>query len=170
MIMINSIQMSEVLKTLNNWGFVDSFSVGGFEYMGFSEKKPNKLIIISSQKETVYDCDNKSLTEAGIDIDEKEYTAMCDLFPDEIIHIASYWGGSLPHSTPQGDQVEISYYGDHVTSMGKELRLQKIYFVDGTGNKTLIYDDYPCYVCGFSHDGKYFALADDGGLTVIRRK
>ncbi len=34
MIMMNSIQMSEVLKTLNNWEFVDSFSVGVFSHDG----------------------------------------------------------------------------------------------------------------------------------------
>ena len=31
---------------------------------------PNKLIIISSQKETVFDCDNKSMSEIEIDIDD----------------------------------------------------------------------------------------------------
>ena len=53
--MMNSIQMSEVLKTLNNWGFVDSFSVGGFEYMGFSEKTIGDLKCILKQKEQLSD-------------------------------------------------------------------------------------------------------------------
>lgn len=43
--------MCEMFKKLNEWEFVDAFSVGGFEYMGFSNVSPNKLIIISSQKE-----------------------------------------------------------------------------------------------------------------------
>ena len=120
--------------------------------------------------ETVFDCEDKSLTETEISIDEKEYVVMCDALPDEIIPIASYWGGSLPHETAQGERVEISYYGDHVTTSGKELRFQKIHFIDESGNKKLIYDSYPCYVCGFSNDGKYFALADDGGLAIIRRR
>lgn len=45
---MNNIQMCEMLKKLNEWEFVDAFSVGGFEYMGFSNVSPNKLIIISS--------------------------------------------------------------------------------------------------------------------------
>lgn len=167
---MNNIQMCEMLKKLNEWEFVDAFSVGGFEYMGFSGVSPNKLIIISSQKETVFDCDNKSMSEIEIDIDEKEYFAICDIFPDEIIPIASYWGGSLPHKTVQGDYIEMKYYGDHVTSSGKKLRFQKIYLIDKSGCRNLIYDNYPCYVCGFSSDGKNFALADDGGVVIIRRK
>ena len=43
------------------------------------------------------------MSEIEIDIDEKEYFAICDIFPDEIIPIASYWGGSLPHKTVQGN-------------------------------------------------------------------
>ena len=162
--------MHEALKNLNSWEFVDSFSVGGFEYMGFGGADNKKLIIISSQRETVFDCEDKSLIEISAAIDENEYVAMCDLFPDEIIPIASYWGGSLPHETSEGDRVEISYYGDHVTEYGKELRFQKIYLTDSMGNRDLIYDNYPCYVCGFSRDGRYFALADDGGVVIIRRR
>ena len=55
---------------MNEREFVDAFSVGGFEYIGFSRVSPNKLIIISSQKETVFDCDNKSMSEIEIDIDD----------------------------------------------------------------------------------------------------
>ena len=67
---MNNIQMCEMLIKLNEWEFVDAFSVGGFEYMGFSGVSPNKLIIISSQKETVFDCENKSMSEIEIDIDD----------------------------------------------------------------------------------------------------
>ncbi|MCR4792897.1 MAG: hypothetical protein K5871_09105 [Lachnospiraceae bacterium] len=137
--------------------------------MGFSTVNSNKLIIISSQMETVFDCDDKSLTETEINIDEKEYVAVCDHFPDEVIPIASCWGGSLPHKTVRGDCVDIEYYGEHEIS-GKKLRYQKIYLLDESGNRNLIYDNYPCYVCGFSSDGNYFALADDGGVVIIRRK
>ena len=167
--MMNNLQMYEALKNLTGWELVDGFSVGGFEYMGFSKMNSHKLIIISSQMETVYDCEDKSLTEMVADIDEKEFVAISDLFPDEIIPIATYWGGSMPHETAQGERVEISYYGEHVIS-GKELKYQQIQFIDKSGDRNLIYDNYPCYVCGFSYDGNYFALADDGGVMIIRRK
>ncbi len=35
---------------IDGWKFVTSFSVGGFEWLGFSKKISNKMIIISSQK------------------------------------------------------------------------------------------------------------------------
>ena len=34
-------------KNIDDWKFVTSFSVGGFEWTGFSKENPNKLIIIS---------------------------------------------------------------------------------------------------------------------------
>lgn len=37
-------------KNIDDWKFVTSFSVGGFEWASFSKENPNKLIIISSQK------------------------------------------------------------------------------------------------------------------------
>lgn len=43
-------------KNIDDWKFVTSFSVGGFEWTGFSKENPNKLIIISSQKTTILDC------------------------------------------------------------------------------------------------------------------
>ena len=33
---------------IDGWKFVTSFSVGGFEWLGFSKKISNKMIIISS--------------------------------------------------------------------------------------------------------------------------
>ena len=75
----------------SQWEFVDVFLVGGFEYMGFSNVSPNKLIIISSQKETVFDCDNKSLSEIEIDIDdscisgEGYLNPVCHALPGTII-------------------------------------------------------------------------------------
>ena len=33
---MNIIQMNEAMKNLKEWNQIGSFSVGGFEYMGFS--------------------------------------------------------------------------------------------------------------------------------------
>lgn len=74
-----------------NIGEIDRVKDFGFEYMGFSNVSPNKLIIISSQKETVFDCDNKSLSEIEIDIDdscisgEGYLNPVCHALPGTII-------------------------------------------------------------------------------------
>ncbi|MCI9272226.1 MAG: hypothetical protein HFH11_14055 [Dorea sp.] len=48
-------------KNIYGWEFLTSFSIGGFEWMGFSKESPNKMIIISSQKSTILDCNNGKL-------------------------------------------------------------------------------------------------------------
>ena len=166
--MMNSFQMSEAMKNLNEWKLVGSFSVGGFEYMGFSNIDSNKLIIISSQRETIFDCEDGSITDIDVIFDEKEFVAVTEVLPDECIQIAGTYGGQMPHKTLQGERVEVSYHDKHIVS-GKELQLQQIVFVDRFGTEKIIYDNYPSYVCGFSYDGNSFALADDGGVYILRR-
>ena len=166
--MMNNIQEAEAMKSLKDWKLVGSFAVGGFAYMGFSKSDSNKLIVLSEQRETVFDCKDGSITDINAVFDEKEFVAVTDDIPDEYIPIAGAYGGLMPHDTALGEKVEISYYGTHVIS-GKQLKYQKIVFTDRSGNETVIYDNYPSYVCGFSQDGNSFALADDGGIIVIRR-
>ena len=166
--MMNNIQMNEAMKKLKEWNLIGSFSVGGFEYMGFSNNNSNKLIIISSQKNTIFDCVDRSITDIDAVFDEKEFVAFTETLPDEYIPIAGEYGGQMSHITPQGERVEISYHDKHIVS-GKELQLQQIVFVDRFGAENTIYDNYPSYVCGFSYDGNSFALANDCGVYILRR-
>ena len=166
--MLNYEQMRDAIATLKDWELVSSFTVGGFDYMGFSVSKPSKLLILSGNRDTVYDCGSKRLVDVEVVVDEKSFVAMCDLLPDEFIPIAGSYGGSLPHETPQGERVEITYHDPHKVS-GKELVYQQIEFIERAGCRTVIFDSYPSYVCGFSGDGNYFALADDGALWVLKR-
>lgn len=159
----------DVLNKIENWEWITSFSVGGFEYTGFVESDSSKLIIISSQEETIYDIKEKRLIEINAEIDEINHMAICDMFPDEMINIAGEYGGKLSLETKQGEKIQISNYGTHVIS-GKELHYQKIDFIDMNGNTKTIYDSYPAYICGFSNDGNSFVLAEDGGVHIIRRK
>ena len=72
-------KFDESLKACQNiegWKFVTSFSVGGFEWLGFSKERPNKMIIISSQKTTILDCNSGELENCSIDYDEDELIAM----------------------------------------------------------------------------------------------
>lgn len=147
---------------------MSSFSVGGFEFLGFSEKYPNKLMIISSQKYTILDCDDGMIEECDVDYDEASFTAMCDKLPDEILSIAGQYGGTIPHKTSQGDYVDIQSVGSVVIG-NKTLQIQQISFTDRQESKAVIYKGYPIYVCGFSYDGNYFAFANDCGIFVLKR-
>ncbi len=75
----------DVLNKIENWEWITSFSVGGFEYAGFVDSDSSKLIIISSQKETIYDIKEKRLIEINAEIDEINHMAICDMFPDEMM-------------------------------------------------------------------------------------
>ena len=35
--------------------------------------------------------------------------------------------------------------------------------------KTKIFESYGLYICGFSYNGDYFMIADDGGIIVLKR-
>ena len=72
-------ELCEALKSLKDWTLVGSFAVGGFEYMGFSISDSNKLIVISSDRETVFDSRDGSITDIEAVIDETKFQAMVDI-------------------------------------------------------------------------------------------
>ena len=92
--------------------------------MGFTKKISNKMIIISSQKTTILDCDNGKIENCMIDYDEEELIAICDKLPDEQILIAGEYGGNLPDTTNKGEKGSYSenkrvYYGYNFYSWSK---------------------------------------------------
>lgn len=147
-------------QAIEGWELVTSFSVGGFEWLGFSKENPNKMIIISSQKTTVLDCDNGKLENCTIDYDEEELIAICDKLPNEQILIAGEYGGRLPETTNKGEQVLIQETNEHIMT---------ITFILNYSKEIKVYENYSAYICGFSYNGNYFVIANDGGIIVIKR-
>lgn len=147
-------------QTIEGWELVTSFSVGGFEWLGFSKENPNKMIIISSQKTTVLDCDNGKLENCTIDYDEEELIAICDKLPNEQILIAGEYGGRLPETTNKGEQVLIQETNEHIMT---------ITFILNYSKEIKVYENYSAYICGFGYNGNYFVIANDGGIIVIKR-
>jgi hypothetical protein len=76
-----------------------------------------KLIIISSQRKTIFECEDGSISDIDAEFDEKELVAITDMLPDEYIPIASAYGGQMSHKTLQGERVEISYHDKHVETI-----------------------------------------------------
>lgn len=150
----------QVCQHIDGWKLVTSFSVGGFEWLGFSKENPNKMIIISSQKTTILDCDNGTLENCTIDYDEEELIAICDQLPNEQIFIAGEYGGRLPDTTDKGERVLIQETNEHIMT---------ITFILNQSKKVKVYENCGAYICGFSYDGNYFVIASDGGIIVIKR-
>ena len=157
--MMTALDSIEAYKRINGWKIIADFAVGGFEWLGFSKKQPNLMLCISSQNNTVLNCDNGAIEECEIVYDENELVAYCDLIPAEEIAIAGQYGGKLPLTSVQGDKVFVQVPQENI---------QKIIFVSKK-ERTEIYWNYNPYIYGFSPDGNYFVLADDGGITLLKR-
>ena len=158
--MMNAIECLEAYRKIEGWKVIADFSVGGFEWLGFSRETPNKMICISSQKTTLVDCENGEIEECDIVYDEKELFAICEKLPNEQIAIVGQYGGRLPTTSGKGEQIFIREDAEHI---------MKVTFISSQGKEIVIFWNYSAYICGFSYDGNYFVLADDGGITVIKR-
>ncbi|MBO4524117.1 MAG: hypothetical protein J5723_05470 [Ruminococcus sp.] len=158
--MMTSIDTLNACKSIKGWEVTATFSVGGFEWLAFSKERHGKMIIISSQRTTIVDCNNGAIDDCEIILDEKELIAYCDRLPDEELYIAGQFGGSLPQKTDNGEKVTVKVDDNHI---------MHIYFTAGFLNKTLIYYNYEAYICGFSYDGTYFVIADDGGVLILKK-
>ncbi|MCR5478976.1 MAG: hypothetical protein K6F27_03835 [Ruminococcus sp.] len=145
---------------INGWEIAASFAVGGFEWLAFSKQHSGKMIIISSQRTTLVDCDSGLFEDCDIAFDENELIAYCDKLADEELELAGQYGGSLPTSTDAGERVDIASNEEHI---------MQIRFTDAQKCTTLIYDCYDAYICGFSYDGGYFVLSDDGGIVILKK-
>ena len=155
------------LDKLNGWEVACEFSVGGFLDMGFSEFESGKLLCISSQYAAVIDCETGEKARCECEYDECNKTAVCDLLPDETIKLCSVWSGGKRLESRQGESVRIISTEESVK--GKIIQKDQVMF--RTGNREVcIYDSYSIYSCTFCVRGDYFALACDGGVTVLKRR
>ena len=61
----------------------------------FSKNQPGNMIVISSQRTTIIDCNNGEIKDCNIVFDENELIAYCDKLPDEELCIAGQYGGTF---------------------------------------------------------------------------
>ena len=152
---------------LDGWCISIEKVVGGFLWLGFSETEPWKMLCISSDKTTIFDCDSGTVTETDCAYDEDALFALCEDLNDEQITIAGQYGGLLQQTSPQGDKVTCERR--NVFEYGKDLVRERVFFCTKVGTKHEIYEGYLPYIYGFSTDGNYFVFAQDAGLTVLKR-
>ena len=157
---MNCKEVSDALNSIAGWKVVTEFSVGGFEWLAFSKRNPGKMLVISSQKITLVDCNTGVIEVCDADYDEEERIAYCDKLLDEELALVGQYGGKLPSDSGQNEKIRIETSSEYIT---------KAMFVTEK-ERTLFYDNYGFYACGFSCDGNYFVLADDGGISIMKRQ
>ena len=137
-------------------------SIGGFLYLAFLPDAYHEILCISSDYMSIIDSENGQVTPIDGDYDEVELVAMCEGC-DSPISIAGQYGGSLP--LDNGENIRVT--------MGKDQSgkypILTIFWEKDKETRVQIYKGYLPYIFGFSPDGEYYAYADDGGLTVLKK-
>ena len=137
-------------------------SIGGFLYLAFLHDAYHKILCISSDYMSIIDSENGQVTPIDGDYDEVELVAMCEGC-DSPISIAGQYGGSLP--LDNGEDIRVTMEKDQ---SGK-YPILTIFWEKDKETRVQIYKGYLPYIFGFSPDGEYYAYADDGGLTVLKK-
>jgi hypothetical protein len=144
-----------------------SIAVGGLMYVGFSEADTNKLICISTQKQTVVNCETCEVEDCPENYDELELTAMARALGDEVIRIAGIGGGGLRL---------LSRSGDSLLLVAPQFPAQEIIFEPDFKSCLLepekcwrIYKGYELRAYGFSRCSQYFVIGDSCDLHIFRR-
>ena len=137
-------------------------SIGGFLYLAFLPDAYHKILCVSSYYMSIIDSENGQVTPIDGDYDEVELVAMCEGC-DSSISIAGQYGGSLP--LDNGEDIRVTMEKDQ---SGK-YPILTIFWEKDKETRVQIYKGYLPYIFGFSPDGEYYAYADDGGLTVLKK-
>lgn len=153
-------------KQLNGWLRSAEFAVGGFMWVGFSKRQPNRLLCISSQYISLVDCDTGEIVECDADYDEENFVAISESLPDEVVDIYGQYGGSPIWQTVFGEEILI--YIQKEEYAGKTVIRTKVTFQTLDEN-IILHNNYGFYTCSFSPCGNYLVFADDGGVTIFRR-
>ncbi len=80
-----------------------TYAVGGLMYLGFSNVHTEKLVVISSQRQSIIDCQTGSKTYCTENYDEDDLIALAEELGDEIVPIAGDGGGGLRRFSKDGN-------------------------------------------------------------------
>lgn len=143
------------------------FAVGGLLYIGFSSVQTEKLVVISSQRQSVIDCKTGEKVYCEENYDEQDLIACAGSLGDELIPIAGLEGGGLRRSTRAGDGLDLA-----APFWPKE---QVIFMPQYTSWEqhpercTVLLDDYRVLAYGFSRCGDYLAIGTSSDLYIFKR-
>ena len=144
-----------------------TYAVGGLMYIGFSNVCTEKLIVISSQSQSVIDCKRGSKTYCTENYDEDNFIALAEELGDEIVPIAGDGGGGLRR---------FSKEGNILVSAAPFWPMEKIIFMPNYTHYTIhpekctiIVEDYAIKAFGFSKCENYMAVGTSDTLNVFRK-
>lgn len=144
-----------------------TYAVGGLLYIGFSNICTEKLVVISSQRQSVIDCRTGNKTYGTENYDEDNLVALSEELGDEVIPIAGDSGGGLRR---------LSKDGNILMSVAPYWPMEKIVFMPNYTLYTLhpekcniIFEDYGIKAFGFSKCGNYIAVGTSGTLDIFRK-
>ena len=144
-----------------------TFAVGGLMYVGFSNLRTEKLVVISSQRQSVIDCKTGDKTYCSENYDEDDLIALAEELGDEIVPIAGDGGGGLRR---------YSKDGNHLVSAAPFWPVEKIIFMPNYTSYyqnpekcTIIFEGYEIKVFGFSRCGNYMAVGTSDTLDIFRK-
>lgn len=143
------------------------YAVGGLMYIGFSQEHTEKLIVISSQRQSVIDCCAGIKTYCQENYDEDDLLALAAELGDEMVPIAGDNGGGLRRCSQEGNAlVAIAPYWP----MTKVIFAPSFVLYTLEPEKcTCIYEDYEIKAFGFSKCGRYMAVGTADTLAIFRK-
>lgn len=144
-----------------------TYAVGGLMYVGFSNVRTEKLVVISSQSQSVIDCKTGSKAYCTENYDEDDLIAIAEELGDEIVPIAGDGGGGLRR---------YSKDGNILVSVAPLWPMEKLIFMPNYTHYTLnpekctiIFEDYEITAFGFSKCGNYMAVGNSHTLAIFRK-
>lgn len=145
----------------------ETFAVGGLTYLGFSNRQTEKLVVISSQSQSVIDCRTWEKIDCEENYDKENLIACAEPLGDELIPIAGEGGGGLRRFAPPGDGLDTA-----APLWPKELVIfmsQYTSWYQSPEACTIIFDDYGPKAFGFSRCGNYMAVGTSSEVDIFRR-
>ncbi|MFK7971732.1 MAG: hypothetical protein AB8F95_15305 [Bacteroidia bacterium] len=153
----------------------EQFDVGGLTEVGFSSKKPDLLLVISTNGRGLFDCSKLEKVNRDYHDDFEIDYANLTCFgigdvSDEKIKIAGLHGGGLPTGNLHGENLEL---------MALDWPDIDIIFQP---NRMSIYSDQDCKKCfniysadtlkvyGFSPSGKHFVIGTSSDLLIFTKE
>ena len=145
----------------------ETFAVGGLTYLGFSNRQTEKLVVISSQSQSVIDCRTWEKIDCEENYDKENLIACAEPLGDELIPIAGEGGGGLRRFAPPVDGLDTA-----APLWPKELVIfmpQYTSWYQSPEACTIIFDDYGPKAFGFSRCGNYMAVGTSSEVDIFRR-
>lgn len=144
-----------------------TYAVGGLTYVGFSNVHTEKLVVISSQNQSVIDCGTGSKTYCSENYNEDNLIAIAEELGDEIVPIAGDGGGGLRRFSKDGN---ILMSVAPFWPMVKIIFMPNYTFYTLNPEKcTIIFEDYEIKAFGFSKCGNYIAVGTSDTLDIFRK-